>query len=69
MSERVRYEVGDGVARVTLDAPERLNAVDPGMLEAVVAHVEASATTSFHSHHAALCECQYFAGDRLHGPG
>ena len=42
MSARVRYEVDAGVARVTLDAPERLNAVDPGMLEAVVAHVEAA---------------------------
>ncbi len=42
MSERVRYEVGDGVARVTLDAPERLNAVDPAMLTAVVEHVEAA---------------------------
>lgn len=42
MSARVRYEVDGGVARVTLDAPERLNAVDPGMLEAVVAHVEAA---------------------------
>jgi enoyl-CoA hydratase len=42
MSERVRYEVSDGVARVTLDAPERLNAVDPEMLDAVVAHVEAA---------------------------
>ncbi len=42
MSARVRYDVAAGVARVTLDAPERLNAVDPGMLEAVVAHVEAA---------------------------
>ena len=42
MSARVRYEVDGGIARVTLDAPERLNAVDPGMLEAVVAHVEAA---------------------------
>jgi enoyl-CoA hydratase len=40
VSERVRYEVRAGVARVTLDAPERLNAVDPAMLGAVVEHVE-----------------------------
>lgn len=42
MSPSVRYEVSDGVARVTLDAPERLNAVDPDMLDAVVAHLEAA---------------------------
>lgn len=42
MSAGVRYEVAGGVARVTLDAPDRLNAVDPAMLEAVVAHVVAA---------------------------
>ncbi len=42
MSGKVRYEVADGVARVRLDAPERLNAVDPAMLDALVRHVEAA---------------------------
>ena len=42
MSDTVRYQVADAVARVTLDAPERLNAVDPEMLDAVVAHLEAA---------------------------
>ncbi len=42
MSAPVRFEVAAGVARVVLDAPERLNAVDAEMLEAVVAHVEAA---------------------------
>ncbi len=42
MSEHVRYEVSAGVARVILDAPERLNAVDPTMLDAVVTHLEAA---------------------------
>jgi enoyl-CoA hydratase len=42
VSSRVRYEVRDAVARVTLDAPDRLNALDPEMLDAVVGHVEAA---------------------------
>jgi enoyl-CoA hydratase len=42
VSERVRYEVAAGVARVTLDAPERLNAVDVEMLDAVADHVAAA---------------------------
>jgi enoyl-CoA hydratase len=43
VSERVRYRVADGIARVVLDAPERLNAVDPEMLDAVVGYVSAAA--------------------------
>jgi enoyl-CoA hydratase len=39
--DSVRTEVADGVARVTLQAPERLNAVDEAMLEAVAAAVTA----------------------------
>jgi enoyl-CoA hydratase len=42
VSAAVRYEVAGGIARVTLDAPERLNAVDPAMLEAVVERVESA---------------------------
>lgn len=31
MTSPIRYDVADGLARVTLDRPERLNAIDPAM--------------------------------------
>lgn len=46
MSDRVRYSVAGGIARVVLDAPERLNAVDPAMLDAVAGYVEAAGQES-----------------------
>ncbi len=36
MYERVRYEVGDGIATVTLNRPEKLNAYTPEMGEEIV---------------------------------
>lgn len=40
-SARVRVEADGAIGRITLDAPERLNAVDPGMCDAVTAAVRA----------------------------
>ena len=35
--ERVRIEIADGVAEVTLNRPDKLNALDPAMFEAIIA--------------------------------
>lgn len=40
IAERVRVEVSDHVARVTLSRPEKHNALDPAMFEAIVAAAE-----------------------------
>lgn len=40
-SEHVRIERDGAIGRITFDAPERLNAVDPPMLRALVAAIEA----------------------------
>lgn len=40
-STRVRVEADGAIGRITLDAPERLNAVDPEMCDAVTAAVRA----------------------------
>ncbi len=40
-SARVRVEADGAIGRITLDAPERLNAVDPEMCDAVTAAVRA----------------------------
>lgn len=42
-SERVRVERADGIATVTLDRPEKMNALDAPMIEALVAAGEALA--------------------------
>ncbi len=39
-NEHVRVEHDGAIARITLDAPDRLNAVDPPMLRAIVTAVE-----------------------------
>ena len=31
--ETIKYATGEGVVRVTLDRPDRLNAISPGRLE------------------------------------
>src|ERR671932_2126518 len=36
----VRYEQGDGVVTVTLDRPDRMNAMSPELLGALLARVE-----------------------------
>jgi enoyl-CoA hydratase len=36
----VRYEVGERVARITLDRPERGNGITPGLIAELVEHVE-----------------------------
>ena len=35
--ERVTIEIADGVAEVTLNRPDKLNALDPAMFEAIIA--------------------------------
>jgi enoyl-CoA hydratase/carnithine racemase len=35
--DRVTIEIGDGVAEVTLNRPDKLNALDPAMFEAIIA--------------------------------
>jgi enoyl-CoA hydratase/carnithine racemase len=46
LSDRVTVEVVDGVAEVTLDRPDKLNAVDPAMLEAIIAAGERLSQTA-----------------------
>ncbi len=36
MEERVRIEIGDGVADVRLARPDKLNALDPAMFTAII---------------------------------
>ena len=36
-SDRVTIEIADGVAEVTLNRPDKLNALDPAMFEAIIA--------------------------------
>ena len=43
---RVRLEVDGSIATITLDRPEKLNALDPGMLRALEAHVDRLDTTT-----------------------
>ena len=35
--ERVKIEIADGIAEVTLNRPDKLNALDPAMFEAIIA--------------------------------
>jgi enoyl-CoA hydratase/carnithine racemase len=37
LSDRVKVEIAEGVAQVTLNRPDKLNALDPGMFEAIIA--------------------------------
>ena len=37
LSDRVTIEIADGVAEVTLNRPDKLNALDPAMFEAIIA--------------------------------
>src|ERR1700753_2766657 len=37
LSERVTIEIADGVAEVTFNRPDKLNALDPAMFEAIIA--------------------------------
>lgn len=39
MSERIRFEIDEHIATLTLDRPDKLNALDPAMLEAIVDHL------------------------------
>lgn len=41
--ERVQYEITDGVAQVTLNRPDKINAVDQAMIEAVTGTADALA--------------------------
>jgi enoyl-CoA hydratase/carnithine racemase len=36
-SDRVTIEIAGGVAQVTLNRPDKLNALDPPMFEAIIA--------------------------------
>ncbi len=44
--ERVTVEIADGVAEVTLNRPDKLNALDPAMFEAIIAAGERLARTA-----------------------
>jgi enoyl-CoA hydratase/carnithine racemase len=35
--ERIRIDIADGVAEVTLNRPDKLNALDPAMFEGLIA--------------------------------
>jgi enoyl-CoA hydratase/carnithine racemase len=45
-SERVRIEIAEGVAEVTLNRPDKLNAMDPAMFDAVIAAGERLSQTA-----------------------
>ena len=40
-SDRIRFEIADGIATLTLNRPEKLNCLDPEMLEAIDGHLRA----------------------------
>jgi enoyl-CoA hydratase/carnithine racemase len=44
--ERVTIEIADGVAEVTLNRPDKLNALDPAMFEAIIAAGESLSQTA-----------------------
>ena len=46
LSERVTIEIADGVAEVTLNRPDKLNALDPAMFEAIIAAGESLSRTA-----------------------
>lgn len=39
MSERITFEIDEQIATLTLDRPDKLNALDPAMLEAIDGHL------------------------------
>jgi enoyl-CoA hydratase/carnithine racemase len=45
-SDRVKIEIADGVAEVTLNRPDKLNALDPAMFEAIIAAGESLSQTA-----------------------
>jgi enoyl-CoA hydratase/carnithine racemase len=45
-SDRVRIEVAEGVAEVTLNRPDKLNALDPAMFDAIIAAGERLSRTA-----------------------
>jgi enoyl-CoA hydratase/carnithine racemase len=45
-AERVTIEIADGVAEVTLNRPDKLNALDPAMFEAIIAAGERVSRTA-----------------------
>src|SRR3984957_15058424 len=46
LSERVTIEITEGVAEVTLNRPDKLNALDPSMFEAIIAAGERLSRTA-----------------------
>jgi Enoyl-CoA hydratase/isomerase len=44
--ERVTIEIADGVAEVTLNRPDKLNALDPAMFQAIIAAGESLSRTA-----------------------
>ena len=46
LSDRVTIEIADGVAQVTLNRPDKLNALDPAMFEAIIAAGEGLSQTA-----------------------
>ena len=46
LSDRVTIEIADGVAEVTLNRPDKLNALDPAMFEAIIAAGESLSQTA-----------------------
>jgi enoyl-CoA hydratase/carnithine racemase len=45
-SDRVAIEIADGVAEVTLNRPDKLNALDPAMFDAIIAAGESLSRTA-----------------------
>ncbi len=43
-TEHLRFELSDGVATLTLDRPEKLNALSDAMIDAAIVHLERCAT-------------------------